>query len=180
METADTVNVSSLSKDIDVAERSLSAAFRNLDGIAQAAGYTPQWDVIVKRLGVANANPSAAVAPDPRPPARQRFDCVSVPSTSLLLAAAAASTETWARPGRKPTPREEVVSSDKNGSDNLVSKTPKKSKAKRSRKAAIECYKCGTSRGRGDWRYSVLGRKTPALCPSCYGKEFRKRKKVSA
>ncbi|KAE8227809.1 hypothetical protein CF326_g7282 [Tilletia indica] len=190
---------------IDIAEHDLSRALQKLNDTAQAAGYTPIWGTILGRLasqlpvvrpevptticppagpGIVGrlASQLPVVHPEPPtricPPAGQQFDCVSIPATALLLSSATTAKDVYVRPGRKPTPRQESVSPT-DGQDASTPSASSKAAAKRRRRKHKRCSHCMTERSSGGWRSSVLGVVCPTLCSNCYGKEFRRVKKVS-
>ncbi|KAE8219245.1 hypothetical protein CF319_g7025 [Tilletia indica] len=175
---------------VEDAEQALSVAIRNLKDVAHAAGYKPEWVILLKKLGVDMANERTEdklgvdlanertedLPPAKGPPGWERFECVSIPATSLLLAGPTSGNETWARPGRKPTPRQENKPSTK------VIKTQPRPKIRKTVRIKDpshhpRCKRCMTDRSSGGWRSSVLGRVTPRLCLKCYGREFRRIKK---
>ncbi|KAE8266189.1 hypothetical protein A4X09_0g6157 [Tilletia walkeri] len=173
---------------MDAAEHDLSRTLHKLNDTAQAAGYAPIWPIIVARLAahLPVLHPEAAnvLVPNPQappticPPAGQRFDCVSIPATSLLLSSTETAMDVYARPGPKPTPRQDPAPSPLAQHASARSTSSDAAVRKRSRKHK-RCHKCGTDRSSGSWRGSVLGIVCPTICGSCYGKEFRRLKKVS-
>ncbi|KAE8218653.1 hypothetical protein CF319_g7512 [Tilletia indica] len=164
-------------KEIDVAERSLSRAIHSLNDAAQAAGYKPDWVAIINRLLAEPAKPHIEKSATACSPSNQQFECVSIPATSLLLPGIAPAKEVYVRPGRKPTPRQEGSFNYRAASLSLT--PPTSTSASRNPSRHIRCHKCSTSRNGGTWRFSVLGAASPPFCLKCYGKEYRRRKKVS-
>ncbi|KAE8220230.1 hypothetical protein CF319_g6214 [Tilletia indica] len=185
-------------ESMEDAERHLARSIEMVRRAARVAGYRPEWTIILERLGVdlkPTADPDQA-GPTPHGTARQQFDCVSVPATSLLLAATAPSddvhgrkstsgqqrpatgtlVEVYARPGPKPTPRQEDRVSNGSHRASSVSKPRKSSGNRGGSFSHIRCHKCLSYRSGGKWRRSVLGVRTPALCLSCYGKAYRSKK----
>ncbi|KAE8227885.1 hypothetical protein CF326_g7203 [Tilletia indica] len=192
---------------MDAAEHDLSRTLHKLNDTAQAAGYAPIWPVIVGRLtanlpilhppaaNLSVLHPQAAdlpvlhpqapnlPVPIPQtppticPPAGQLFDCVSIPATSRLLAPTKTTMDVYVRPGPKPVPRQDPPSPPVAQPTSAHSAPSDAVGRKRSRKHK-RCHMCGTDRSSGGWRGSVLGFVCPTLCGCCYGKEFRRLKKL--
>ncbi|KAE8224957.1 hypothetical protein CF326_g7948 [Tilletia indica] len=73
--------------DLTAAERDLATAIRRLNDTARAAGYKPDWPAIFKKVGIKSNDPPTEHTPPSLSPPGLRFECVSVPTTSLLLSA---------------------------------------------------------------------------------------------
>ncbi|KAE8221242.1 hypothetical protein CF319_g5365 [Tilletia indica] len=163
---------------VNAAEEALSVAVKNLEAVARAAGYDPRWDIIMKKVGIKLESKPAEETPVRTSSRQQHFECVEVPTTSLLLAGAMSVQETWVRPGRKPIPRQEPGPMTENVGAHQPLQVAKPKKKRVRHTVHEQCHKCKTHRSGGSWRRSVLGVPSRTMCVACYGREARRQKKA--